>query len=410
VLLVAAMVALAGIATPAQARAARDPVPQFSGLAATFITHPHAVRASDGRFHIAYELVLTNTTQYALDLGDVQVRDARTHRVLRSLSGAALKSRMNSILGATTAMAPARPTLLAPNAVGLVWLDVTVRRRADLPKTLDHRVVSFSEPTASQPSFRLESVVGRVALRTRAPVRLGPPVRGGLWVAAEGCCDFNTHHRRGLLVVDGNEVVSQRFAIDWIKLDRRHRAWVGDPSHLSSYFSYGEPLIAAASGKVVVARDRAKNSPPPDNPEPPDLPDLPGNHVVIRIGPGLYLLYAHMVPGSVRVHVGDRVRRGQMLGRLGNSGNSATPHLHLQVEVTRSFLSDGVPYVFDRFSLLGRITEHISDENLGLRPNGDLPFARARRPGARHRRMPLNLQVVRFPHAKPSSHSAASPG
>ena len=70
---------------------------------------------------------------------------------------------------------------------------------------------------------------------------LGPPARGGIWVADEGCCDNDTHHRRGLLAVDGNQVVPQRFAIDWMMLDRRHRAWVGDPARLSSYLSYGQP-------------------------------------------------------------------------------------------------------------------------------------------------------------------------
>ena len=90
--------------------------------------------------------------------------------------------------------------------------------------------------------MRFSSLVGRVSLRARAPVVLGPPVRSGIWVADEGCCDKDTHHRRGLLVVNGNEVVPQRFAIDWMRLDRQHRAWVGDPARLSSYLSYGQPL------------------------------------------------------------------------------------------------------------------------------------------------------------------------
>ena len=119
--------------------------------------------------------------------------------------------------------------------------------------------------------------------------------------------------------------------------------------------------------------------------------------MILRIGPGIYVTYAHMVPGSVRVHDGERVRRGQVVGRLGNSGNSATPHLHLQVQITRSFLSDGLPFVFNRFRLLGQITEPFSDANLGLRPNGKLPFAPARRPGPRRHEMPLSQNVVRFP-------------
>jgi hypothetical protein len=403
------LIAAAGISTSAHARTAADPgpgvagiasVPKFSGLAASFLTRPSAVRGTDGRFHITYELVLTDTTQVALDVKRVDVRDARTHRVLLSLDGGALSSRMNSITGATTMTTPATPTLLSPSGQAIVWLDVRVRRKADLPSVLEHRVVSSGLPLPGAPSFQLSSLVGRVSLRTQAPVVLGPPVRGGIWMAAEGCCDEDTHHRRGLLVVDGNEVVSQRFAIDWIKLDRRHRAWVGDPARLSSYFSYGQPLIAAADGTVVVARDGAANARPPNNPEPPSLPDLPGNHLVLRLGPGIYLLYAHMTPGTVRVHVGQRVHRGQLLGRLGNSGNSATPHLHLQVQITRSFLSDGLPFVFNRFRLLGQITEPISDENLGLRLNGRLPFAPARPAGTRRLEMPLDLNVVRFPNAR----------
>jgi murein DD-endopeptidase MepM/ murein hydrolase activator NlpD len=80
---------------------------------------------------------------------------------------------------------------------------------------------------------------------------------------------------------------------------RQHPAWVGDPAPLSSYLSYGQPLIAAAAGKVVEARGGFADQPPPDNPTPPPFADLPGNHVTLRVGPGIYLLYAHMKPGSV---------------------------------------------------------------------------------------------------------------
>jgi hypothetical protein len=304
---------------------------------------------------------------------------------------------MASIAGAATVTTSAAPTVLSPSESAIVWLDVRVPRKADIPGVLEHLVVSSTLPPPGGQSFQVSSLIGRISLRTQAPVVLGPPVRGGIWVADEGCCDGDTHHRRGLLVVDGNEVVPQRFAIDWIKLDRRHRAWVGDPAHLSSYFSYGQPLIAVADGTVVVARDRFANQPPPHDPEPPSAPDLPGNHLVLRLGPGIYVLYAHMKPGSVRVRVGQHVHRGQLLGQLGNSGNSATPHLHLQVQITRSFLTDGLPFVFDRFQLLGQITEPFSDSNLGLRPNGQLPFAPARPSGTRRLEMPLEQNVVRFP-------------
>ena len=366
-----ALMAVAGISTSAQVRTAADPSgdvagidpgQELTGLAATVLTRPRPVRGTDGRFHIAYELVLTGATALAVGVERVDVRDANTQRVLLSLAGPELLSRMNPVGDTPAGVPPDYPppspsaTLLAPSGSAVIWLDVVVQRKADLPAVLEHLVVSSTLPQPGRQSVQFSSLVGRVAVRAQAPLKLGPPVRSGIWVAAEGCCDDPTHHRRGLLAVDGNFVVPQRFAIDWIKLDESYRAWVGDPAQLSSYFSYGQPLIAAADGTVVVARDGNPDAPPPHDPPPPPLAGLPGNHVTLRIRPGTYLLYAHMQPGSVRVRVGQRVRRGQVLGLLGNSGASATPHVHVQVQIARSFVSDGLPFVFRRFQFLGQIT------------------------------------------------------
>ena len=391
----------AGIAIPSAGVAETDPEPESTGLAAAVLTFPSPVRGTDGLLHIAYELVLTDTTAFDVDVEQLDVRDAKTDRVLLSLSGEALSSRMNPVGGPPLGSTPEPSTFIASSGSSVIWLDVTVRRKADVPQTLEHSIVSATRPVAGRDSIPFTSLVARLPLATRPPIRLGPPVRGGIWGAGEGCCDNNTHHRRGLLTVDGNEVVPQRFAIDWMKLDKQHRAWIGDPHDLSSYLSYGQPLIAAASGTVAVARDGFPNQPPPDNPPPPPFRDLPGNRVVLRIAPGTYLLYGHMVPGSVRVREGQQVHRGQVLGKLGNSGNSATPHVHFQVQTTKSFASDGLPFVFDRFKFLGRLTSpDLSDEVLGLRPNGLLPFAAATDPGTRRHQMPLDRSVVRFPKSR----------
>lgn len=402
------LTAVACISTSAQARTAAGPTHHaaridFTGVAASVLSRPGAVRGTDGRFHIAYELVLTGATRFTVEIERVEVRDARTHRVLLSLAGPELLSRMNPVAdtpaGVPPEYLPPSPsaTLLPPSGSAVVWLDVQVQRRTSLPRVLEHRVLASTRPPPGGQSFEFSGLVGRVSLRKEEPLRLGPPVRGGIWVAVEGCCDHPTHHRRGLLVVDGNQVVPQRFAIDWMMLDQRHRAWVGDPARLSSYFSYGQPLIAAAAGRVVIARDGVADNTPPNEPPAPTVEGLPGNRVVLRVGPGIYLLYAHLARGSVRVRVGQRVRRGQVLGRLGNSGASATPHLHMQVQVGRSFVSDGLRFAFDRVQFLGQITDTFWDGDLGQRPNGQLTFAPARGSGTRRSEMPLDLNVVRLP-------------
>lgn len=86
------------------------------------------------------------------------------------------------------------------------------------------------------------------------------------------------------------------------------------------------------------------------------LADADGNHVILDLGDGRYVLYAHFIPGSIRVAEGDRVKRGDVLGLVGNSGNTLVPHLHLHVMSAPSGLaSNGLPYVFDGYELLGRV-------------------------------------------------------
>ena len=214
------------------------------------------------------------------------------------------------------------------------------------------------------------------------PVVLSPPVANGDWYASDSCCADDTHHRRGLVSINGEMLVPQRFAIDWYRVDSEHRAWIGDPSKVGSYLAYDQPVLASAAGSVVDIKDGLPNN--PDIPKPPKTPpiaDTVGNHVIVKVSPGVFLLYAHLDRNSLRVKLGEHVRRGQVLGLIGTSGNSTAPHLHFQVMTTRTFFpTDSPPFVFDNFKLLGRVTERIWDDVLGLQPTGKLPFRRHRRP------------------------------
>jgi murein DD-endopeptidase len=76
--------------------------------------------------------------------------------------------------------------------------------------------------------------------------------------------------------------------------------------------------------------------------------------VTVRIGPNRYATYAHLKRGSVRVGVGARVAAGEVVGLLGNTGQSTAPHLHFQITDGESVLaSEGIPFAFDRFRFLG---------------------------------------------------------
>jgi murein DD-endopeptidase MepM/ murein hydrolase activator NlpD len=111
-------------------------------------------------------------------------------------------------------------------------------------------------------------------------------------------------------------------------------------------------------GVVVSTGDGLPDQPPGQLPDPASitLQTVDGNHVVIEIGRGLFVFYAHLKKGSLTVRTGDRVPAGKELGRLGNSGNTSAPHLHLQVMNGPSPLgSTGLPYVYRSFTLTGTV-------------------------------------------------------
>jgi len=119
----------------------------------------------------------------------------------------------------------------------------------------------------------------------------------------------------------------------------------------------------------------------PDSPPgtfPPDVPfgQLTGNMVVLDVGHGIFATYAHMKMGSVTARIGEKVRKGQQIGRVGNSGNTTEPHLHFQMQRgPLPFTADQVPWEIDHFTLVGLATRDgvVADPTGGPR-TGALPL------------------------------------
>ncbi len=397
-----AALALAGSALGARSHQASgigiDPGTEFSAFEAQVLTRPQAVLGTDGRRHIAYELVLTGTTPVSLKVDRVRVRDARTKRTLLSLSGARLTAQLTK-LGIPDR--PLKGGVINGAETAFVWIDVALPRTAPVPARIDH-VITATVQAKGRTGPTITGGYTPVAINRAAPVVLGPPLGGGgTWFASDGCCTNDTHHRRGAISINGVLMVPQRFAIDFFALDDQHRSWVGDPSRLTSYLSFGRPVIAAAGGVVVSARnDLPETTTIPEPPTPPAIGGTTGNNVIVRVSRGVYLLYGHMQPGSVRVRPGQRIARGDPIGLVGSTGNSTTPHLHFQVLTQPTFFpADSTPFVFDSFDLVGQITRRIWDDDLGLQPTGTLPFAPAASPGVRRNQMPLDRNVIVFPAA-----------
>jgi len=158
-----------------------------------------------------------------------------------------------------------------------------------------------------------------------------------------------------VLAVDGRARVSQRYAIDWVRPENGS-TFRGKREDNSAYHAYGAEVIAVADGTIVAVKDGIPENVPglTSRAVPITLETIGGNLVVHDIGQGQYAFYAHLQPGSLRVKPGDRVQRGQVLGLLGNSGNSTEPHLHFHIGNGPAILgSEGVPFVIREYELIG---------------------------------------------------------
>jgi hypothetical protein len=305
---------------------------------------PEPFKGSDGKVHLVYELWITNFSSGEATVEQVEVRgDAKP---LANYDTASVATRLQPA-GRRDASGT-----MAAGGTSLLFVHVTLPSGVPVPKRLSHVVRAKVE--AAPPGLQEMTLDGGdVSVDRRAAVVVGPPLRGGGYIAADSCCDA-TRHTRAALPVDGRVHIAQRFAVDWEQLDGANRIYDGPREQPGSYAIYGKEALAVASARVASVTDGLPEQTPGKFPENITVADADGNSVILDLGGGRFALYAHLQPGSLRVHKGDRVTRGQVLGLVGNSGNSVAPHLHFHVmDGASSLASNGVPYEIDAFEVVG---------------------------------------------------------
>lgn len=344
------------------------------------VPKPPSVGTGEAGSFLAYELHVTNMTAQPTTLKKVEVAtDDGERHVLLAISDTSL-ARVISRPGVTMAIAEQPKLGGGLRAIVFLWVPIDGRR------PLSHIRHRITVEVGSGDSARVQELDGPAVPVSRTAVMIGPPLRGGPWLAANG--PGNTSgHRRALIPIGGSPAIAQRFAIDYVKVGDDGRTFTGDRLKNESYHAEGQDALAVADGIVVALKDGIPENVPgiTSRAVPITLETVGGNHVILDIGDGRYAFYAHIKPGTLRVRQGERVRRGQVVGLVGNSGNSTEPHLHFHISDANSPLgSEGIPYTHDAVELVGRCRV------IGA-------ACERTTPAVRRGEMPMQNALVRFP-------------
>lgn len=305
----------------------------------------------DGRGYLTYEVFISNVGVNPFKITRIDVLDG--DNLDRTIASYDSQQILEMIKSFQLTNSDARQSLiLKPGAREVLFFMTKLAGKRDVPRKLSHRFILRS-PEASDLDEETSSDflmhAAPVDVNPRLPVVIGPPLQGNHWLAANGPSNTSIN-RRTHITNHGVMFFPARFGVDFMQFGPSGKLYKNSTAKNENYYGYGANVYAVADGKVVAVYDGVPDNAPGAHNYKVTLDKLGGNYVLLDIGNKQYVYYAHLIPKSIKVKRGDVVQKGQVLGQVGNSGNSDAPHLHFQVTDKPSSLSaQGIPYGFDIF-------------------------------------------------------------
>ena len=326
-------------------------------VAVSFIFPPSPL-VQYGATELVYEMIITDYVPSAYTLESIRVDGGKRQF---SYSGETLKH-MVRFAGDPSPIA--RTLEINGGKTAVVFFMLRFENVSQIPASLNHTLYLRSHDGVEH-----ALATKPLTVAPNVPIVVGAPLRGSDWLAGDSVHNGpDAAHRRTILFDQGQAYGAQRYAIDWVRyriVNGTATTWTGPEDRNSSYFCYDSPIYSMTPGIVTQVLDGIPENVPHSGKMAIDVNfvNAGGNHVVMYIGYGLYAFYAHMRPGTIKVKVGDHVNAGDIIGHVGNSGNSTEPHLHEHIINRPSFLAgQGVPYEFAHFEASGP-SESVADSH-----------------------------------------------
>jgi hypothetical protein len=310
---------------------------------------PKPVYAND-KAHLVYEIYLTNFHSSPIQLSNLKLKNVES-----SLIAEFTKEHLFDLIhpaanikshGHSNGHFSHEKLTLAPGNMKILYMWV-VFPDTNIPSKISHDFLFIKHEDHSQ--FNVHTHPVTVSLD--APLVIRPPVVGANWLAVNAPCN-TSEHRKSHLIIQGHDYFPERYAIDFVQINKKGNSHIGDKHKNASYYCYGKEIFSVAPGTVVAIKDNVpENTPNSGKPTIDiDMENLRGNYILVDIGNNTYAFYGHLMPNSLTVKVGEVVAAGKILGKIGNSGNSTEPHLHFHLVNKPSVLAaESIPYVYTEY-------------------------------------------------------------
>ncbi len=259
------------------------------------------------QYYVMYELKITNATNEIITLNSLLVQGQKTQLLISKLND------LYASISTTNLLVPENPILRA-NESGILFLQLKTHHPTNIQNIL----------TINQQSIKCNPI----NISNKSPIIINHPLLGNQWLVINGFPNDGAH-RRATFIINGNIVLPERFAVDLIQYGKDGLT-KGDPYLNQNYYSYGNTIYSATDGVVVNKVDGIPDNIPGTSIANPTTKTIGGNFILVKTE-NLFVFYAHMIPNTIKVNIGDYVKIGQKIGLLGNSGGSQLPHLHFHV-------------------------------------------------------------------------------